>query len=119
GRSMLLTSDIERPAENALVKRDPAAVQSDVLLVPHHGSRTSSSAGLLAAVRPAVAVVPVGYRNRFGHPAPEVLNRFSASGIRLLRTDRDGAVTVRLARDGIGASGERDRRPRYWHEARR
>lgn len=112
--SMLLSGDIERAAEQALLERDAGALRADVLLVPHHGSRTSSSAEFLAAVRPALAVIPVGYRNRFAHPVAEVLERYAALGTRVMRTDLDGAVTVRLAAAGVEASGERARRPRYW-----
>jgi competence protein ComEC len=117
GRSMLLTGDIELPAEAELVIRGAAALAADVLLVPHHGSRTSSSAEFLAAVGPAAAVVPVGYRNRFGHPDAEVLGRYSSMNIRIFRTDRDGAVTVGLSGEGVAMKGERQRRRRYWHDA--
>jgi competence protein ComEC len=61
-----------------------------------------------------VAVVPVGYPNRFGHPHADVLARLSA--LRLLRTDRHGAVHVKVTRSGIEAIGERQRRRRYWHD---
>ena len=74
--SALLTGDIEREQEAALVGRLGDALRSDVLIVPHHGSRTSSTPAFLDAVRPRVAVVQAGYRNRFGHPAPEVLARY-------------------------------------------
>ncbi len=117
GRSMLLTGDIENPAEADLLKRVPGALPADVLLVPHHGSRTSSSAGFLAAVRPSVAVVPVGYRNRFGHPNAEVLGRYSSMNIRIYRTDQDGALTVGLSSGGLEIAGERQQRRRYWHDA--
>jgi len=116
GRSMLLTGDIERPSEAALVARAPAGLAADVLLVPHHGSRTSSTAEFLAAVGARTAVIPVGYRNRFGHPNAEVMERYAASKARLFRTDRDGAVTVRLFPAGIAVQGERRARPRYWHD---
>jgi competence protein ComEC len=85
----LLAGDIEEGAEEQL-----GSVPAEVLKVPHHGSRSSSSAGFIAAVAPRVAVVSAGYRNRFGHPHPTVVDRFRAEGIRLYRTDRDGAVTV-------------------------
>jgi competence protein ComEC len=114
GRSMLLTGDIERPAEAELLDRDAALLAADVLLVPHHGSRSSSTPAFLAAVGAKAAIIPVGYRNRFGHPSPEVLARLDA---RLFRTDRDGAVTVVLARDRLEIQGERQRRRRYWHDA--
>ena len=115
--SMLLTGDIEKPAEADLLKRVPGALNADVLLVPHHGSRTSSSAEFLAAVRPSMAVVPAGYRNRFGHPNIEVLGRYSFMNIQIFRTDRDGALTVSLSNEGFDIKGERQQRRRYWHDA--
>ena len=116
-RSMLLTGDIERPAEAELLNRAPGVLAADVLLVPHHGSRTSSSAEFLAAVRPSIAVVPVGYRNRFGHPNAEVMDRYSSMNCRIFRTDREGAITVELSEGGLGFMGERRQRRRYWHDA--
>jgi competence protein ComEC len=116
-RSMLLTGDIEKPAEAALLQRDPGVVPADVLLVPHHGSRTSSSAEFLAAVRPSIAVVPVGYRNRFGHPNADVIGRLSSMNARIFRTDRDGAITVGLSDAMLEITGERRQRRRYWQDA--
>jgi competence protein ComEC len=113
GSAMLLTGDIERAAERAIARA--GAARTEVLLVPHHGSRSSSSPPFLATVRPRLAVVSAGYRNRFGHPAAEVLERYAAAGVRILRTERDGAVTVRLGPDGAAAFAERARRARYWH----
>ena len=72
GKRMLLTSDIEARDEAAMLQRDPAALAAEVLLVPHHGSRTSSTPEFIAAVGAQHAVIPVGYRNRFGHPKAEV-----------------------------------------------
>jgi len=116
GRAMLLTGDIERPAEAELLIRDAPALAADVLLVPHHGSRTSSTAEFLAAVGAQAAVVPVGYRNRFGHPNADVLDRLRAN---LHRTDLDGAVTVRFSRGIFDIRGEREARRRYWHDVPR
>ena len=113
GTALLLTGDIERSAELALVRSGLAPAHA--LLVPHHGSRGASSEALVAAVRPRLAVAAVGYRNRFGHPAPAVEARYARQGATLLRTDRDGAVTLRLAPDGVRAETERARRRRYWH----
>jgi competence protein ComEC len=110
--SVLLTGDIERRAELALLA-DPS-VRSDILVVPHHGSRTSSSSEFVAAVSPRWAVVPVGYRSRFGHPHPEVLARYGAAGARVVRTDLDGAIEVRLRSDGAEVGRERRSRGRYW-----
>jgi competence protein ComEC len=96
GRRALITGDIERAQEHALVHALPAgALRSDVLLVPHHGSRTSSSPAFLAAVAPRVAVVQAGYLGRFGHPAPEVVRRYQEAGVALVRTDACGAWTWR------------------------
>jgi competence protein ComEC len=114
GAAMLLTGDIERAAEAVLVRED---LKAEVLLVPHHGSRTSSSDGFIAAVAPRWAVVPAGYRNRFGHPAREVLERYAAAGVRVLRTDRDGAVRVVLKAGFVGVEAERLRVPRYWRRS--
>jgi competence protein ComEC len=116
GGSMLLTGDIESSVEAALHEK---ALKADVLLVPHHGSRSSSSREFIAAVAPRWAVVAAGYRNRFGHPSGEVLERYRAAGAALLRTDRDGAVRIFLEKDGIRVIGERERRPRYWRRAPR
>ena len=110
--SVLLTGDIERRAELELLG-DPS-VRSDIIVVPHHGSRTSSSPEFVAAVSPRWAVVPVGYRSRFGHPHPEVLARYRNAGVDLLRTDLDGAVHARLDPEGVGIERERRLRERYW-----
>ena len=112
GGAMLLTGDIERPAEEALLGKS-AGLKSDVLLVPHHGSRTSSTEAFIAAVAPRWAVVTAGYRNRFSHPSAEVLERYRAAGVRMVRTDLDGAASIRLGEE-VSVAVERARRGRYW-----
>ena len=111
GGAMLLTGDIERAAEKALLS---APVRSDVMLVPHHGSRTSSTPEFIAAVAPRWAIVAAGYRNRFGHPNGEVLERYRSAGVQLARTDLQGSIAIRLSAQGVGIEGERTRRGRYW-----
>jgi competence protein ComEC len=96
GRAILLPGDIEAPAELEMLQRRASALKSTILLVPHHGSRTSSSAEFLAAVAPQIAIVSCGWRNRFGFPHPEVLARYRDAGTRVLRTDNNGAVQIRL-----------------------
>jgi competence protein ComEC len=91
--SMLLTGDIGRSVEGALGATIPAAPLR-VVKVPHHGSLTSSTREFVTAIRPRVAVVSAGRANHFGHPAPEVLERYRAAGAEIFRTDRDGAITV-------------------------
>ena len=92
-RSALLAGDIEGSAEHALVESG-AALQADVLKVPHHGSRTSSSAPFIDAVRPSSVVISVGERSRFGHPHADVLERYLTRSAKLYQTGRDGMVTV-------------------------
>ncbi len=114
GRSALLTGDIEAPQELALVARAAvASLRSNVLIVPHHGSKTSSTDSLLDAVAPQIAVVQSGYRNRFGHPAPPVLARYQAHGISLVNSPDCGAWQWRSA-DG-GWTCQRELGRRYWH----
>ena len=116
GRSLLLTGDIEREQEALLVAEHGSGLRSDVLIAPHHGSKTSSSALFLDAVRPTVAVVQAGYRNRFGHPAAEVLERYRERGVRIVATASCGAWRWPAAASAAeGASCQRDIGRRYWH----
>ncbi|MEY3611900.1 MAG: hypothetical protein RJB14_1622, partial [Pseudomonadota bacterium] len=112
--SALLAGDIESPQEHALVRAGLSPV--DVLLAPHHGSKTSSSLPFLQALAPKMALVQAGYRNRFGHPAPEVVRRYQAQGITLVETTRCGAATWRSHAPTL-VQCERVERQRYWHLA--
>jgi competence protein ComEC len=89
-----------------------------VLLVPHHGSKTSSGAGFIAAVQPSVAIVSAGWRNRFGHPKPEVLARYAAAGVPVFNTAVQGAIALDFPVDAPPRreAGWRQRQPRYWRE---
>ena len=111
--SVLLTADIEARDEQALLARAAARLPSDVLLVPHHGSGTSSTPPFIAAVGAREAIIPVGYRNRFQHPRADVVDRYAGS--RLWRTDRDGAIRITLAAAGMSVSASRSEYRRYWH----
>jgi competence protein ComEC len=110
----LLPADIEQASEIELLRTQGQALRADVLLAPHHGSGTSSSVAFLAHVAPHMIVIPVGHRNRFGHPKPEVMERYAALRSRILRSDRDGAVAIRFSASGISASGYREHYRRYW-----
>jgi competence protein ComEC len=96
----LLAGDIQKKVEQRLVKED-AEITADFLKVPHHGSKTSSTPDFVAAVAPKVAVVSAGEANPFGHPAPGTIERYAQAGVRLRRTDRDGAVTAITDRHGL------------------
>ncbi|AMM23276.1 DNA internalization-related competence protein ComEC/Rec2 [Variovorax sp. PAMC 28711] len=111
----LLVGDIEREQEAALVARGPG-LQADVLLAPHHGSKTSSSAAFLNAVKPRIAIAQVGYRNRFGHPADEVLQRYRERDIRVFDSPHCGAFRWSSAvPEQVICQREEGRR--YWHHA--
>jgi competence protein ComEC len=111
-QAALLVGDIEQPQEAALLARG-APLAAQVLLVPHHGSRTSSSAAFLDAVHPRWALVQAGYRNRFGHPAPDVMERYAERGIRVIDSPHCGAATWSSATPDAMRC-ERMARRRYW-----
>lgn len=95
----LLLGDASRGIENRLVEHNGPGIRSELIKVGHHGSRTSTGDSLLATVRPAVALISVGRRNRYGHPADEVVERLADRGVRILRTDEGGSIEVRVRPD--------------------
>jgi len=101
GVRILLTGDAERDVESRLAQRLGKDLRADVLKVGHHGSATSSTAQLLEAVAPRLALVSVGAGNRYGHPSPEVLDALQARGAHVLRTDDGGSIVVSI--DGSDA----------------
>ncbi|MDZ7686587.1 MAG: DNA internalization-related competence protein ComEC/Rec2 [Gammaproteobacteria bacterium] len=113
--TVLLPGDIETIGERRLIDVDLPPV--DLLVVPHHGSRTSSTPAFLNHVRPALAVVSAGFGNRFGHPDPAVLDRYRVRDIPVVNTANAGAVTVRL-QPGEPARVERARSThrRFWYD---
>ena len=100
GQRVLLAGDVEAAGEEALLVSGDDVLRSFVVKVPHHGSATSSARRFVAAVAPDVAVVSAGRDNRFGFPQREVVNRYRADGARVLRTDRAGAIAVRIDASG-------------------
>jgi competence protein ComEC len=92
--SILFTGDIEQEAERFLLQSG-RNLRATILKVPHHGSRTSSSAPFVRAIEPKVAVFSVQRDSRFGHPHPLVVDRYTALGTQILRTDVHGAITLR------------------------
>lgn len=110
---VLLTGDIEKPQELGLVASG-VDLKADVLLMPHHGSKTSSSEAFLEAVSPAMAIVQAGYRNRYGHPAGLVMDRYAERGIRTFSSPSCGAFLWR-SEQASKWSCHRDRAMRYWH----
>jgi competence protein ComEC len=92
-RSILLPGDAEKQSERGILAGSGTdGVRSDVLKVGHHGGKNSTTQEFLDAVRPRIGIISVGEANPYGHPSPELLERLEAAGVRVLRTDRDGAV---------------------------
>lgn len=115
--SLLLTGDIEAPGERLLVARQGDALRSDVLVVPHHGSATSSSAVLLDAVAPTVALIPSGWHNRWHFPRPDVVARYRARGTELFDTATDGALQAVWPKSHTPrVSRWRYRHQRFWQQ---
>lgn len=112
--SLLLAGDIEAIQEDELVNAIPQKLPATVLLAPHHGSGTSSTAAFLKAVQPQYAVFQVGYLNRYHHPKPEVMQRYLDFGIKPLRTDTGGAITLQFG-STLKLAEYRVEHPRYWY----
>ena len=110
--SILITGDIEKKAEESLAKKQN--LESDVLIAPHHGAR--SSGDFARAVSPRYAVFSAGYRNRFKHPRPEVVALYEKAGSRILRTDSDGALIFDFSPAGISEASWRNVHRRYWFQ---
>ena len=112
-QTVLLTADIEAMQETALVQRMGNELKADVLLVPHHGSKTSSTPSFIDAVQPRWALLQHGYRNRYGHPAPMVVKRYEERGIRMLDSPHCGAMHWRSDHpEELVCQRELDKR--YW-----
>ncbi len=94
--SILLSADIEKKAEKQLVKYQREKLNSDILISPHHGSKTSSTQGFLDAVSPSTVIVSSGYKNRFNHPAQQIINRYKANNIKLINSNCAGQVSITL-----------------------
>ena len=92
-RSILFTGDIEQAAERSLVASQQQ-LRADVVKVPHHGSKTSSTEGFILATKPNLAIISVGRKSRFGHPHKEVVERWQANGATVLTTGDCGTITI-------------------------
>lgn len=115
GTRLLLPGDIESTAERELVERLGTTLHSNVLIAPHHGSRTSSTMRFVQAVAPELVLFPVGYRNRYGFPHPSVAARYAGFGVRGLDTAQSGAIQLVLGGNGRDPVEESRLARRYWH----
>ncbi|MGQ5522018.1 DNA internalization-related competence protein ComEC/Rec2 [Chitinimonas sp. PSY-7] len=112
--SLMIPGDIGRAEEAELLAQYPQ-LQTDVLLIPHHGSNSSSSAPFISAVAPKLAIASNGYRNAFRHPRDAVVERYTTAGATVWRTDREGAISLNFTQNGWTASAWRATHLRYWH----
>ncbi len=112
--SVLLSADIEQKIESALVSRDRGELRSRVLVVPHHGAKSSSSDVFIQAVAPTDAIISSGYSNRYGHPHSEVLARYEKNEIRVWNTSKSGAITFQLNVKAHQLMGHRQKRKLVW-----
>lgn len=112
--SILLTGDIEKLAESRLMKLHATELPSTLLVVPHHGSLSSSSQALVEAIHPRYAMFTSGYLNRFGHPKQEIVERYRAAGSEILRSDKDGAVGIVMDPRDFKVERYRTTHARYW-----
>lgn len=115
--AMLMSADIEANAERELVQLNKGKLKSKYLIVPHHGSNTSSSAAFLDAVQPEYAFIPVGYRNPYRMPHAPVLQRYGQRSIKILKTSSSGAITVKLGQKNntLEPVEYRKKVHRYWN----
>ena len=115
--SVLLPADIEKRSEQQLLERAADSLAANVLVAPHHGSKTSSTEPFIEQVNPSTVIFTVGYRNSFGHPKEDVVARYRELGSRLYRSDQDGAILLRFDQGKLSSAAWRQERPRYWQQS--
>ena len=120
--SILLAGDIEKDIESAMVAEDDGRLNSDVLVAPHHGSKTSSTSSFIDAVSPDIVVFTSGYLNRFKHPVPAVVARYQSAGSAMFRSDYHGALELSFNSHLADAEKMqvvrwRAQNQRYWHDS--
>lgn len=112
---ILLTGDIERKAEQMLLAQYQEKLKADVMIVPHHGSRTSSSRHFINQVQPDIALVSSGYSNRFGFPKQDIVARYEKQGGRVFNTAKQGAISLFFSNNSYELTHSRDEYQRFWH----
>ncbi|KQY51315.1 DNA internalization-related competence protein ComEC/Rec2 [Lysobacter sp. Root494] len=117
--SVLLTGDIGEVIERDLVRLHPQDLRTDVVLIAHHGSAGSSDPSFVEATHPRLALVSSGHGNRFGHPRPDVIQRWQHIGAQTFDTSASGALRVRFTSSGPDVETRRGAQPRWWDASRR
>ncbi len=114
--SVLLTGDIEKSAERALLNDYEDKLSSHILVVPHHGSNTSSSIDFIRAVNPKISLISVGYKNRYKLPASKVVTRYDSENLKMLSTAKSGAITIFVTESNpLLIEQYRNNNAKYWH----
>ena len=115
--TLLLTGDIEKEAEAVLLKKQQYRLKSDVMIAPHHGSKTSSTEAFIKAVDAKYAVFTVGYLNRFKHPKPQIVGRYLEKASTIYRSDYHGAIVLDFKQKGhLQVNAWRLSNAKYWHD---
>ena len=115
GHTLLLTGDIEKQVENQLIKKYSDGLAAQILVAPHHGSKSSSTAGFINRVAPEMVLFPVGYRNRFKFPNQDIIERYENRGIHMYDSARHGAVMIQINQAGVSVICHRLAARRFWH----
>ncbi len=114
--AILLTGDIEKTTEKYLVENSRHLLRSDVVVAPHHGSKTSSTLPFLQAVQPTYVLYPTGYRNKYRFPNKAVFERYRAIGAQSFDTAKDGAIRLIMGVDGVSKlTTYREQEQKFWH----
>jgi competence protein ComEC len=113
--SLILPGDIEATAESWLVETYGNNLKANVLISPHHGSKTSSTTGFLQAIKPEYVLIPAGYRNQFGHPHRGVLLRYQQIKAKWLNSADSGAITISVKDGSWAVQSMRDTDSKYWN----
>ncbi|MGD2052861.1 MAG: DNA internalization-related competence protein ComEC/Rec2 [Gammaproteobacteria bacterium] len=117
GGSVLMTGDIGKKVENRLLLQHGNTLSSDILIAPHHGSKSSSSMDFIRAVSPTMVIYAAGYRNRYHFPAERTVARYAKSGVQMYTTGLEGAISVDVhPQQGVGdVRGYRTSAGKYWN----
>ncbi len=112
--SVLLTGDIEKSVERHLFKQQ-VNLNADVMLVPHQGSKTSSTTDFIDRIDPKLGLIAAGYRNHYRHPHPSVTERYEAKGVKLMNTVSSGSILMQFDENDWSVSSYRQSQKRFWH----
>ncbi len=113
-KQILLTGDIQKSVENCLLSTNIERLRSDIVVLPHHGSKTSSTYDFVQAIAAQYALVPAGFLSQYGHPHQDVLANYEAVNAQLYYTAHQGAIHVKITHEGVDINTYRNRYKRWW-----